>query len=110
MAVEKLTKDISNDVTEEFFYDHADGRVVVQHKQDDTAIRDHVARQRLHGTRCVEGLGYLIGEIPVTVVMEYAKQRGIPWEKLAYRPEYADEMRKLCMMNPALNPSGKSVW
>jgi hypothetical protein len=111
MAVEKLTKDVANGVTEEFLYDHTDGTVGVRHSQDVEGVLKHVAYKRLEGVKPIDGMGYLIGEIPYTVAIEYAKLRGIsPWTKLVYSPEYHDEMRKLCMMNPAFNPSGKAVF
>ena len=110
MAVEKLTKDVANGVTEEFLYDHADDTVGVRHTQDVEGILKDVAAKRLIGVKPIDGMGYLIGEIPYTVAIEYARLRGIsPWTKLIYSPEYHDEMRKLCMMNPAFNPSGKAV-
>lgn len=111
MAVEKLTTDVANGVTEEFHYDHTDDTVGVKYSQDVEGVLKAVAAKRLEGVKPIDGMGYLIGEIPYTVAIEYAKQRGIhPWTKLIYQPEYHDEMRKLCMMNPALNPSGKAVW
>lgn len=110
MAVEKLTQDDQNGVREEFLYDHIDNTVGVRHSQDVEGIIKQVAAKRIEGVKAIDGLGYLIGEIPVAVAIEYANFRGIsPWTKLIYRPEYADEMRKLCMMNPAFNPSGKAV-
>lgn len=110
MPVEKLTSEDQGGVVEQTFYDHADDRVAVQYTQDVQPVLDLVSAKRLHKVKAIDGLGYQIGEIPYTVAMEYARIRGIePWTKLVYRPEYHDEMRKLCMMNPALNPSGKAV-
>jgi hypothetical protein len=110
MPVEKLTSDKKGGVTEEFLYDHTDDVVGVRWTQDVEPVLKEVSAKRLHGVKAVDGLGYLIGEIPEAVAIKYANFRGIsPWTDLIYKPEYADEMRKLCMMNPAFNPSGKAV-
>lgn len=106
MTVEKLTTDDRSGVTEQFLYDHTDDKVAVTQAQDDAPVRDYVADKRLDGAKYVDGMGYEIATLPLTVCEKYGALRGLP-QGWYYRPEYNDEMRKLVALAPVFNPWGK---
>lgn len=106
MAVEKLTKDVANGVTEEFHYDHADNTVAVTQTQDDAPVRDYVREKRLAGAKYVEGLGYEIATLPIALCDAYGIERGLP-RNWYYKDGFNDEMKKLIALASAFNPWGK---
>lgn len=77
------------------YYDDVSHEVTVEHTQDVQGAVDLVDTVNSHGgVETNEGLGRPVMEIPVTLAMNWANARGIPWEKLLYSNEYDAEFKK----------------
>jgi YD repeat-containing protein len=95
-----LTKDVADGVTETFEYDETDHIVGVRRTQDVEPFLDHIARVNQEGVEEVEGLGLMSYDVPITVAIQWAQERGVPWEVLAFSKQYEDEWLRLCKSNP----------
>ena len=104
-----LTRDDANGVVETFEYDETDHVVGVRHTQDVEPFLDHIAAVNQEGVREVEGLGLMSYDVPVGVAIQWASERGVAWEVLAFSKEYEDEWLRLCKSNPkfAYRPAKK---
>ena len=81
------------DVRVRWYGDDATNEVTIERTQDPTQTIEMVAAVNADGAPTIDGLGKPIGEIPVTLAMEWAGNRGIPWEKLLYSNDYDAELR-----------------
>ncbi len=64
----------------------------IHYQQDITPVLNRIAAMNLDGgTEAKEGLGRLLYEFPVTLIMEHAIERGIPYEGLVNKVGYEDE-------------------
>lgn len=100
-----LTKDVADGVTETFEYDDATHEVIVRRSQDVEPILDHVAAK----ASISDGKGntfWHVAETPITVAIEWAQARGIPWEEFVYTNRHADEWNRMIMAQPKLSPTG----
>lgn len=70
-----------------------EGNINVARHQDAQAAVDLVAAVNRDGAPTHDGLGKPIGEVPIVAAMDWAAQRGIPWEKLLYGNEYDSEFK-----------------
>lgn len=83
-------------ITERWWYDEATEQYLVQRTGDVEREIERIAAINAAGEAPnVEGLGKAVGEVPVSVAMEYCDRRGIPWEKFLYTNEYDDEWPKI---------------
>lgn len=100
----EIYSDVGSDgVISRTFYDDVTHEVTVERSQDVQAAVDLVSAVNSHGgAKEVEGLGRPILEIPVTVAMEWAQARGIPWEKLLYSNEYDAEFKRFAQEHTRL--------
>lgn len=68
------------------------GDDAVRYSQNIDPVLDKIAAiNNAGGNEATEGVGRLLYEFPVTLIMEHALERGIPWEHLAYRTGYDAE-------------------
>jgi len=66
----------------------------IRYSQDAQPVLDNVAAINANGgAQSNDGLGPMKYEFPMTLLMEHAIERGIPWEKLAYSNEYDGEWK-----------------
>lgn len=67
-------------------------KIGVRYNQDIDHTLDKIAAINAEGgAQTNDGIGRLKYEFPITLIMEHATERGIPWEKLAYSSEYDSE-------------------
>lgn len=99
----------SDDMVEEWHYDHANNTVTIVRRQEVDPIIEKVAQIQSAGGHQVDGLGNFVGEIPITVIQDWAQRRGIPWEAMAYGNAYNDELIALIKEYTKLSPSGGKV-
>lgn len=97
-----LREEWENDVRVRWFIDETSGELTVERHQDVQDAVDQVAAMNSAGVRTIDGLGRPVAEIPVVILQEYAAVRGIPWERLAYSPEYTDEFLRVCKAHERL--------
>lgn len=84
------------DVRVRWYGDDATNEVTVERWQDPTKTLDAVASVNSEGgIRTVDGMGKALADIPQVVAMQWADERGIPWEKLIYSDEYDDEFKRM---------------
>ena len=93
MTVRLIGEHWEGDVRVRHYFDDAAHEYKVERWQRPQVTLDKVAAVNSEGPTTIDGLGKPIGEIPVVKAMEWAQQRGIPWEKLLYSNEYDDELR-----------------
>lgn len=97
----KIGEHREGDVTVRWF-DHNDGNVTVEHSQDAQSALDFVAAENAEGPRVIDGLGAPIAMVVDTIAMDYARERGIAWEKFLYSREYEPEFRRFLKVYPRL--------
>lgn len=105
---EILTKDVTDGVTETFAYDHASDTVAVRHSQEVDPTLDYVAAK----ASITNGKGqtfWHVAETPITVAIEWAQARGIPWTDFVYTNKYADEWQRMILAQPKLSPTGGKI-
>lgn len=87
--------DVVDGVVETLHYDDAEEKFTIKRTQDLSAVVEDVAAKHSQTLGKTE-LGWHIGEIPVTLLAEYAQVRGVAnmWDLLT--PAYADELMRLC--------------
>lgn len=86
--------------------DTTTGDLHIEHVEDAQAAVDAVAAEHaLTGGKSKSGLLWKIGVIPLTVLMEYGRIRGLPRRWWDHR-EYHDELKALVRANPRLSPTG----
>lgn len=81
------------DVRVRWYGDDATHEITIERWQNPQITLDKVAAVNSYGAPTIDGLGKPLGEIPVVKAQEWAKQRGIPWEKMLYSNEYDSELR-----------------
>lgn len=100
-----LTKDVADGVTETFEYDDSSHTVIVRRSQEVDPILDHVAAK----ASITNGKGqtfWHVAETPITVAIEWAEARGIPWEEFVYTDRHQDEWNRMIMAQTKLSPTG----
>jgi hypothetical protein len=92
----EIYRDVGADgVVQRTYYDDVTHDVTVEHVQDAQGAVDLVEAVNSHGGAPTnEGIGRPVLEIPVVLAMNWARARGIPWEKLLYSNEYDAEFKK----------------
>lgn len=76
------------------YVDDGDG-VSIRYSQDIDNTLDKIAAINAEGVQANDGIGRLKYEFPITLLMEHATERGIPWEKLAYSNEHDEEWPRM---------------
>lgn len=91
----EIYRDVGSDgIVSRTYYDDVSHEVTVERSQDVQSAVDHVQSvNAAGGVTAHDGLGLPVAEVPVTVAMEWAQKRGIPWEKLLYTNEYDDQFK-----------------
>lgn len=100
-----LTTDVAEGVTETFEYDDSTDTVTVRRTQEVDPILDHVAAK----ASITNGKGqtfWHVAETPITVAIEWAKQRGIPWKEFCYTNRYQAEWNRMILEQTKLSPTG----
>lgn len=90
------------DIRVRWFSDDATGEVTVEYHQDAQSAIDLVSAINSEGAPTIDGLGKPVVEVPVAAAMEWAKKRGIPWEKLLYSNEYDAEFKRFAQEHSRL--------
>ena len=80
----RVYTDITSGVRSDTFVDN-DGTVSVRRMQDVEEILKSVHREKMETNgHMVEGMGRHIGEIPITLLIDYCQNKGIRWETVVY--------------------------
>jgi len=99
--------DTFDGVTEILHYDEAAETFAIERTQDVEAIAEDVTAKHSQ-TLGKSKFGWHIGAIPLAVLAKHAEERGIAnmWDLC--KPEYADEMMRLCLDrdNRKFSPTG----
>jgi hypothetical protein len=82
------------DVRVRWYGDDVTNEVTIERWQDPTRAIEMVAAVNSDGAPTIDGLGKPVVEVPIVLAMEWAQQRGIPWEKLLYSNEYDAEFKR----------------
>ena len=93
------------------YVDEGDG-INIRYSQDITPVVDNIAAINADGGAQVnDGIGRLKYEFPITLIMEHAVERGIPFEALAYRAgAYEDEWDAMGKKWSKLSPQMKRKY
>lgn len=76
--------------------------IAIEHYQDAQSAVDMVSAVNAEGAPTIDGLGKPVVEVPVVEAMAWARQRGIPWEKLLYSNEYDAEFKRFAQEHSKL--------
>ena len=84
----------------------------IQYNQDIAPTVDNVAALNADGGAQVnDGVGRLLYDFPITLIMEHATERGIPFEDLAYKAgAYEDEWHAMGRKWGKLSPQMKRQY
>ncbi len=90
----RLLIDSTDGIAEHLIHDEASGAFHIERTQDVEPTLDAVAAEHSATGGKSDGLWH-VGSVPMVILVDYAKKRGLPDHWALLRPEYASELMAL---------------